>query len=395
MSSSVKSFTVLCTICVVVALLLAGVNYFTAPVIEAAQNAEVLKGLSEVYEGAEKFTPMDLTKYSNLPAGVTDAYTVDDLGGYVVKVETAGFKTGMIILVGVNSEGAVTGSKAVAHSESPGYGKDQLEGSYPSSFDGVTMDTVDAVDTVGGVTMTTNAYKDAIKTAIGATVIFGGGSFDNRTEEEIKLDEALPEAEGGFEREFCPVSIDGLTALFKAQNGKGYVLVYGEDYIGVDENGALVGTPSSAYAASAEADIARITGVTYTDIVLTEYDGIAKSVKSVKLTSEGTYVVEVEARGFDAEHADWSTTKSPIKIKLAIDSTGKVISVITLSHNESTGIGDVCAKPDYYNGFIGVDADTVGGVDTVGGATVTTTAYRTAVKNAINAVNIIVAANAQ
>lgn len=394
MSSSVKSFTVLCTICVVVALLLSGVNYFTAPVIEAAQNAEVLKGLSEVYEGAEKFSPMDLTKYSDLPAGVTEAYTVDDLGGYVVKVETAGFKTGMIILVGVNSEGAVTGSKAIASGESPGYGKDQLEGSYPSSFDGVTLDTVDAVDTVGGVTMTTNAYKNAVKTAIGATVIFGGGSFDNRTEEEIKLDEALPEADGGFERDFCPVAIDGLTALFKAQNGKGYVLVYGEDYIGVDENGALVGTPQSAYAARAEADIARIIGLTYTDVTLSNYEGISRYVESVQLTSEGTYVVQVGARGYDAQ-SDYSPTKSPIEIKLAIDSTGKVISVMTLSHKESTGVGDVCGTPDYYNRFVGVDADTVGGVDTVGGATVTTTAYRTAVKNAINAVNIIVAADAQ
>ena len=459
MTSSVKGFVVLCSICLVVALLLSGVNAITSPVIEAAKNAEIVKSLSEVYPGAEKFTEIDIKNYPELPKSVKKAYKVEDLGGYVISLEVTGYSSGLVILVAIDAAGAVVSSKVIAHSESDGYGADQLKGGYPEKFDGVTLGTVDAVDTVGGVTKTTAGYKKAIKEALGSTLIFSGGSFDARTEEEINRDNALPGAEGSFvqlvvndkpveldtiyeatngagyvlvygvdfiaidadgnivsgseseyakaapdtlallraiasgkvERVFITEKIEGLNSIYKYVDGSGYVLVYGDDYIGIDADGNVVGGSESEHAASAASDLSRILSVTTTAIDFSAIEDISKYVESMELTSSGNYVVVVGARGYDAQQS-YSPTKALVKIRLCIDKHGNVISIMTLSQNESAGVGDVCANPDYYNRFNGVNADTVDGVDTVSGATITTKAYRNAVKNAINAVNLVVAA---
>ena len=57
-------------------------------------------------------------------------------------------------------------------------------------------DGVEAVDTISGATKTTAAYKNAMKDALNAAIILGGGEVDIRTEEEIlndNLSAALPD----------------------------------------------------------------------------------------------------------------------------------------------------------------------------------------------------------
>ena len=138
-------------------------------------------------------------------------------------------------MCGVSADGTVTGAVCLASTETLGFEK-----TFGESFTGKDAAGVDAVDTISGATKTTTAYKNAVKDALNAAVILGGGSVDLRTEEEIlndNLSAALPAAEGKFTKLFIAEVIEGIDAVYTADNGKGYVFVIGEEFVPVDENG--------------------------------------------------------------------------------------------------------------------------------------------------------------
>ena len=91
--------------------------------------------------------------------------------------------------------------------------------------------------------MTLDMLKNAVKDALNAAIILGGGSVDIRTEEEIlndNLTEAFPDGESNFEKLFMVELIDGIDAVYKAVNEKGFVFVVGEQFIGVNADGTVV-----------------------------------------------------------------------------------------------------------------------------------------------------------
>ena len=89
-------------------------------------------------------------------------------------------------------------------------------------LDGTLLNTIDDLATVSGATMTTGAYKDAIKDALNTATILGGGSADIRTEEEILADnlkEALPSGESKFTKWFVTESLTDVSDVYVAENG--------------------------------------------------------------------------------------------------------------------------------------------------------------------------------
>ncbi len=166
-SKYTKSVIVLAVICLISALLLAVVNFVTAPVIEAAEKEATNKALREVRADANDFTALDLTAHTDLDASVTEGYS-DDLGGYVFKLSTTGFNPGLVILVGIDENGVVRGAKCLASGETLG-----AEKTYGESTVGADLGTIDTVATVSGVTKTTLAYRNAVKAALEAAKIIG------------------------------------------------------------------------------------------------------------------------------------------------------------------------------------------------------------------------------
>ena len=171
-SKYLKSIAVLSIICLTIAALLGVVNFITAPVIEQAEIEATNKALAEVRPGADSFTPLTLTDYEGLDATITDIYS-DTLGGYVVKLTTAGHQAGLVIMVGIDENGAVSGAKCLASAET--YGEEKT---YGDKTVGATAETIDSVATVSGVTKTTKAYRNAVKAALDAAIIISakGGS---------------------------------------------------------------------------------------------------------------------------------------------------------------------------------------------------------------------------
>jgi Na+-translocating ferredoxin:NAD+ oxidoreductase RnfG subunit len=161
MKQSVKSTLVLFLICAVMAVLLALTNAFTAPKIQANLEAAANEALLVVMPEGKDFKKMDISSYT-LPATVTEAYS-EAGGGYVITITTSGYGSNFIIMCGVSADGKVTGSTCLSSSETLGHEK-----TYGANFIGKNTDDVMSVDTVGGATKTTAAYRDAVKLALDA-----------------------------------------------------------------------------------------------------------------------------------------------------------------------------------------------------------------------------------
>lgn len=378
-----KSVIALTVICAVMAVLLALTNSITKPLIDKNAAAEANAALLVVYPEGGDFTQLDLTG-KELPATVTDAYEASN-GGYVVKLLTSGYGANMVLMCGIDANGTITGATCLSSGET--LGEEKI---YGDSLKGKTVEDIDAVETVSGATLTTAGYKNAVKDALNATIILGGGSVDIRTEEEIlndNLSEALPEAAGRFVSWFIVEELENVTAVYEAENGAGYVLVSGEQFIAVDKTGAVLTEVTDDVKTVMEANAQKILNSTLTEIDLTTYSDMPTHVKKAYKTTTGNYVFDLEAKGYGVQ-GDYASGK-PIEIKVSANSEGKIIACLTVAQYESKNIGDICINPSFYTQFDGKSETEFDGIDTVAGATITTNAYKVAVSKVFEAVKIL------
>ncbi len=383
----VKSVFVLVLICAAVAAMLAVTNVITAPIIEENQNAAANKALSEVMPNGKDFQKIDISAYT-LPETVTEAYR-EAGGGHVIRLTTTGYGSGMVIMCGVNADGTISGAVCLSSSETLGYEK-----TYGQNFTGKDAAGVDAVDTISGATMTSSAYRAAVKDALNTAVILGGGSADLRTEEEILQDNltaALPEAEGKFTKLFIVENAEGMDkidAIYET-NGAGYVCVIGDRFIGVGANGKVNGADSEI-SETIESVMAVLLATTTEDIDLTVYEGLPSQLVSAKKTATGNYIIEIKAAGYGINGgSDYHPASGEyIYIRVSVTADGKIIDCLTVSQAESKNIGDACAKENFYGQFDGKTEADYQEIDTISGATMTTDGYKKAIGRVFTAVKI-------
>lgn len=383
MKKSIQSVAVLTVICIVISVLLAVVNSITAPIIEKADAAKANEALLVVMPNGEGFEELSVSDYE-LPATVTNIYR-ENSGGYVFKMTTTGYSSGLTIMCGVDKDGNVTGAVCLSSSETLGYEK-----TYGDNFTGLNSEMVDGVDTVSGATKTTSAYKNAIKDALNSFIIVNGGSVDIRTEEEILADNlsaALPTG-ADFKKEFITEVLDGVTAIYKAGNGEGYVLVIDETFVGIDKNGNIVTDIDENTKTSVLSSYETHVNSTMDELDLSAYEGISNRVVKVYKTASGNYVFDLKAAGYGI-NGEWGASGEYIYITVSATADGKIISCVTTKQSESEGIGSVCAEPSYYEQYNGKTEATVGEVDTISGATYTHNGYSIAISKVFETINIL------
>lgn len=387
MNKHLKSIVALTAVCAAVALLLSVTNYFTAPIIAQNEAAAANEALLVVMPNGEDFTPVDLSQHT-LPATVTEVYSEKN-GGYVFKLTTAGYSSGMVLMCGVDASGTVTGATCITSSETLGYEK-----TYGETVVGATAQTVDSLDVIGGATKTTAAYRDAVRDALNAAIILGGGSVDIRTPEQIladNLNAALPAGEGAFAPVFIVEELTDVSAIYAAENGSGFVYVSGENFVGVDASGKVVSDVSEELRTliEAQAQIMLASAITE-EIDLTAYADMPSHIRAASKTASGNYIFEVRGAGFGITgDAYYNPSGEYIYIRVALTADGKIISCETISQKETDGIGSACADPSFYTQFNGKDETNYRGIDAISGATLTTNGYKTAVSKAFEAVKIL------
>ena len=397
---------VLSAICVTVALLLSLINMVTAPLIKAAQDAAATASLSEVLPGGKNFTEIVIDdKY---PSSITKGYKAD--GGFVFQTSVSGKASGLIILCGIDNDGKIAGTKVIADNETDDYDKTVfplLEGT-DGKYSGVTLTDFEPF-LVSKATLTSRAYGDAVKASLQAFIIANGGEVDIRTPEQILQDNcnaALGTTKVKFNRWLATEVLEGIDAVYEAEDKSGRVFVIGESFIGVKADGTVVNL--------GDADEAKITSANETvvgsaPVEITELpDGINTAiVQKVSVTASGNYVFELKAKGYQAgfKYGD----KTPIMIKLSISAEGKIIDCVTVSHNESQGYGEVCGSEEYTSQYkdkesgdivVSVESpsdhkdqipDNSTDLGAISSATFTTAGYQKAVKAAFDAFELITA----
>lgn len=384
MKNHLKSIIVLTAICGVMAILLSATNFLTAPIIKQNENSAANKALLEVMPEGKEFTLVDITEYE-LPQTVTSVYK-EASGGYVVQLTTAGYSTGLVIMCGVDKEGIVTGATCLASGETLG-----AEKTYGQNVLGKSLEDIDSVDTVASITRTTEAYKNAVKDALNTAVILGGGSVDLRSEEEIlkdNLDAALHAAGGEFTPWFMVEDLEGVSAVYKADNSSGMVIVYNGNFYGIDATGSVISEADETTKTTLADYVKKITSSKVNQFNTSKE--LPSAILKTEKTASGNYVFEVKASGFGINgDSYYNPSGEPIIIKASVTKEGKIIACLTLSQKESEGYGAQCEEPWFYTQFSGKNQTNYKEIDAIGGATITTNGYVTAVGRVIEAVNIL------
>ncbi len=387
MKQSIKNLAVFVCICTVMTLLLAVTNSITAPIIEKNQSDSANAALLEVLPEGKDFEQIVIEEYT-LPATVNEVYRETSGGGYVVKLITSGYGSDLVIMCGVDANNVVRGAVCLSSNET--LGKEKFFG---DNFKGKDAEGVDAVDTIGGATKTTEAYKDAVKDALNTVIILGGGNVDIRTEEEILADNlaaALPAGEGKFEKLFMTELVENVDAVYAAENSSGYVFVIGEQFVGVLSDGTAVTEGIDNAQTFADA-VALIKSSVIEDIDLSEYPDLTKTVVSAKKTASGNFIVETKGAGYGIKGGNEYHPASDeyIIVRTSMTADGRIIDCLTVSEGETDGLGDACADASFYGQFVGKTQDNYTEIDAIAGATLTTNGYKQAIERAYAAVEIL------
>ena len=354
---------------------------------------ELIRLLEEVMPGGRPFKRIDLSSF-NLSENIINAY-ISDNDGYVIEVKFDGFNPGNTAIIGVSANGKVTGTKIILNLESSGFGLDILpELDANGHFNGATFDTIEGIDTIAGCTISTKAYRTAIKDALAAALSLGGATVDLRTPEQIlsdNLNAALGVSGVEFDKHFFMEVVEGVDAIYVAKDGSGHVVVIGEAFYGFDAFGNAIGHFGNAIGQTSKVAanaIATIKATTWTELDPRTYDGVSKRVKSALVTNSGVYVLEVEGAGFGKKGSDpYAASGEYIVIRIALTADGRIIDCYTVYQSETMNFGDVCGTEEFYGQFAGKNEENYEEI-AIAGATYTTNGYHGAIKNAFKAVAI-------
>lgn len=173
---------ILCAITLVVALVLGAVNAVTAGPI-AEQNAQKIKdSLENVMPGAES-EQIDVPEGTTVTTETKNATSVTILSaykmtkdgadaGYCVEVGPTGFGGAVDTMVGIDSDGKVTGISVIsASSETPGLGARSTEPEFQAQFAGQVGTEVavakdgGSIDALTGATITSRAVSEGVVAA--------------------------------------------------------------------------------------------------------------------------------------------------------------------------------------------------------------------------------------
>jgi len=165
---------ILGAICLVCALLLGLVNMITADPIKAAKQRKTEQAMEAVLP-ADSYESVE---YTGGDALVKAVYRAGD-AGYVVEVTPSGFGGEVDLMVGVGSDGTVTGISVITHSETSGLGaKAKTDPEWGKQFIGMSGEVKVSkdggkVNAITGATITSRAVSSGVTAALEAVQTLG------------------------------------------------------------------------------------------------------------------------------------------------------------------------------------------------------------------------------
>lgn len=377
----VKSIIVLVSICLVVGLLLSGVNAITAPVIEKNDIAAANGAYMVVLPDATTFE--DVT--GEFPASVLEMKK--DLGGtgfaFKLQGSSSYSQSPLQMILGIDNTGKITKLVITNYAETKGDAA-----TFEALFAGkdATMS-----DNVASVTFTTNAIKDTIKAAYD---VFYEYADIEKSDEQI-IQELCPTIMPGAVKadsksklyNFTPVDIpegapESIFTIYAPDNKIGYVM------------GGKVGETSVAIGVNAFGKVYYLSDLEGNDLMAdAAYDQLKADAESVfepinvadfdsnmallkRLLSDSAVVTNLTVENVnstvvavysvkDADVDGHAYIAQPIgyggliKVCYILNANGEIIKAKTLSHNETEYFGEEVGSSSYFNDVIGQTTETV------------------------------------
>lgn len=190
----------------------------------------IFSGSAADVSDAEEEVQSVLLEDAELLDGVSEVYMKPD-GSYAVTASSRGFESDVVLSVGLDPAGTVTGISVISHGETPDRGGLALSPDYLSSYYGLAGSS--GVDAFSGATYTSNAISGCVDAAVNEYKLLNGIEFESAATEEDLLASALCEVfPGGYEQleGFEPVK-DTVKAVYKCSGGYAFYMV-GPGYYG-------------------------------------------------------------------------------------------------------------------------------------------------------------------
>lgn len=407
---------VLGTICIVVALLLSAINMVTAPIIEAQRAAAASGALRDVMPEGETFEEVDISTLG-LPEAVVKAWKETTGKGYVFQMSVAGYQPGLVIMCGIDADGKITGSKYIESNET--YGLEKL---LDNAYNGKTLEDAALIIAAGASdnSATSKAYYAAIDAALQANVLVGGGELSPSIILKGMIPTLAPGFASGTALKCEEIEASGnITDAFKAVNGSGFAFVVAEgesSYLAIvnaagtvkvyDVDGKDVTADKTAIVDEAKAASAAQTD--YAEALRIKIGSLMKDATDITPVQLGTFTNVVAAAEFKVGDATYygfcarplSYGDAPMDIYVIVDADGKIVKQDIAEMLFGHGVeylpvygqyGDPASSDyqNYENGFAGLNKDTVGNHVMISGATVSSTAVKTAMSDVFAAFEAI------
>ena len=336
-------------------------------VLPGCANYEEIEAIEGLAEGSA---------VEQLFAGKNDA---GDVQGYALVANPQGYGGPIPITLGVSTEGYVTQTYVGALQETAGLGSRVGEAEFMDQFIGIAADPDtlrDDVDTIGGATISSSAFINAVSDMLTYTRDTLG--IEPHAGDKDAILAAAAAANGGETAEAEPIVTTGTYdvtgfAPFKVE-------------IAVDENGKIVSvsvpehSETPGFGADLIADTAVFDALVGQDIATAQID-----VKAGATLTSNAINDALRQAGTPAESAAKTydvTGFAPFKVAIELDDAGKIVSVSVPENGETPGFGaDLIADSAVFDALVGQDIATAQ-IDVKSGVTLTSNAINDALRQA-------------
>ena len=347
-------------------------------VLPGCANYEEIESIEGLAEGS---------LVEQLFAGKDDA---GEIQGYALVANPQGYGGAIPITLGVSMEGYVTQTYVGSLQETAGLGSRVGEAEFMDQFIGIAADPDtlrDDVDTIGGATISSTAFLNAVSDMLSYTRDTLG--IEPHAGDKDAILAAAAAANGGAEEEGEPVvttstyDVTGF-APFKVE-------------IAVDENGKIVSvsvpehSETPGFGADLIADTAVFDALVGQDIATAQIDvksGVTLTSNAIndalrQAAAAAAPAEEAEPAAEEAEAATYDVTGfQPFKVEIAVDEAGKIVSVSVPENNETPGFGaDLIADTAVFDALVGQNIATAQ-IDVKSGVTLTSNAINDALRQA-------------
>ena len=379
---------VLTVIAAVVTGALVATESITTPIIEQQAAAAADAARAVVLPAADSFNQLTVDE---MPEGGVDVYEATNGSGYVVTAQAKGYGGMLKVMVGIDSNGLITGTEVLENNETQGLGSKVSEHAFMDQYIGKDSN-LEGIEAIGGTTISSNAFTKAVRIAYEvygqAAGVEIAGVEREPISDEVKA-ELFPNVTS-----FQKYAVEG--EAYRAGN-EGYIIVttsagFAGDVttaIGLDNNGAITGVVftetsetqdygeqytrnswKTAQVGKTSADeLDMISGATITGDALKQ--NFAQAFELLPTLADASLEYVGTAEGYNGT----------MTVAVGIDSTGAITSVRLVESGDD--FASKVSDEAFTSQFVGKTS--TDGISTISGATVSSTAFIEAVNNALAA----------